>query len=140
MFWTADAYQDQHIVQAAMATSGHILHLLYHQGSLGTVCLQQDSDHMCLCPGYHLRNDTAKHGYSGVMKLSTGEWNSALLSSMMRVDSVWMRVMGVHVYSVDLVSVIFRSAFTHEHRHNLRLHGMRSHQLQLIVTFVVFAG
>ena len=32
----------------------HILHLLCHQESLGTVCLQQDSDHMCLWPGYHL--------------------------------------------------------------------------------------
>ena len=35
-------------------------------------------------------HDTAKHGYSGVMKMLTGEWNGALLSSVMRVDSVCM--------------------------------------------------
>lgn len=33
--------------------SGHMLHLLCHQGPLGTVCLQQDYDHVCLWPGYH---------------------------------------------------------------------------------------
>ena len=47
--------------------SGHVLHLLCHQGPLGTVCLQQDSDHVCLWPGYHLCHNTAKHGYSDVM-------------------------------------------------------------------------
>ena len=61
----------------------------------------------------HLHHNTAKHGYSGVVKESTGEWNGALLSSMMRVGSICMRVMDVHVYGVDLVS-IFRSAFTHD--------------------------
>ena len=29
---------------------GHMLHLLYHQGPLGTVCLQRNSDHIwCFC-------------------------------------------------------------------------------------------
>ena len=41
--------------------SVHMLHLLYHQGPLGTVCLQQDSDHVCFWPGYYLHHDTAKH-------------------------------------------------------------------------------
>ena len=62
---------------------------------------------MCLWSGYH---DTAKHGYSGVVK----EWNGALLSSVMRVSSVCMRVMDVYVYGVDLVSVIFLSAFAND--------------------------
>ena len=38
--------------------SGHILHLLCHQAPLGTICLQQDSDHVCLSPGYHLHQQT----------------------------------------------------------------------------------
>ena len=58
-------------------------------------------------------HDTAKHGYSGAMKESTGEWNGVLLSSVMRVGSVCMRVMDVHMYGLDLVSVIFWSAFAH---------------------------
>ena len=48
---------------------------------------------MCLWAGYHLHHDTAKHGCSGVVKESTGEWNGALLSSLVRVGSVCMRVM-----------------------------------------------
>ena len=68
--------------------STHMLHLLCHKGPFGTVCLQQDSDHVCVLPGYHLHHDTAKHGYSGVVKESTGKWNGALLSSLMRVGSV----------------------------------------------------
>ena len=68
--------------------SGHMLHLVCHQGPLGTVCLQQDSDHMCLWPGYHLHHDTAKHGYCSVVKDLTGEWKGTSLSSVMRVGSV----------------------------------------------------
>ena len=100
--------------------SGHMLHLLCHEGSLGTVCLQLNSDHVCLWPSYHLHHDTAKHGYSGVMEESTGELDGALLSSVMTVGSIQfylgicMRVIDVCVYGVDLVSVIFRSAFTHD--------------------------
>ena len=48
------------------------------------------------------------------MKKSTGEWNGALLSSVMRVGSVCMRAMDVHMYGIDLVSVIFRSASAHD--------------------------
>ena len=40
------------------------------------------------------------------------EW--ALFSSVLRVCSVCMRVMDIHLYSVDLVIVIFRSAFAHD--------------------------
>ena len=89
--------------------SEHMLYLLCYQGQLGTICLQEDSDHMCLWPGYHLHHDTAKHGHPGIMKESTGEWNRALLSSVMRVGFVCLRVMDVHVFGVDLVSVIFLS-------------------------------
>ena len=104
--------------------SGHMLHLLSHQGSLGTVSLQQDSDHVCLWPGYHLNHDITKHGYSGVMKESTGEWNGTLLTSVMRVCSFCMWVMDVHVYCVDLVSVTFGVHSPMTHRPHLRLHGV----------------
>ena len=82
------------------------------QRIIGNRCLQQDTDHVCIWPDYHLHQDTAKHGYSGV-KVSTGEWNDTLSSSGMRVGSVCMRVIDVHVYGIDLVSVIFQSAFAH---------------------------
>ena len=113
-----------------------MLHLLYHQGPLETVCLQQDSDHLCLWPGHH---DTAKHGYSDVVKESTGEWNGALLSSVMRVGSVRMRLMDVHVYGVDLGRVIFRSAFAHDTKAPPQASWCGSHQLQLAVTFYISA-
>ena len=69
---------------------------------------------MCVWAGNHLHFDTAKHGDSGVVKESTGEWNGAIVFLVMRIGSVCMRVMDVHVYSVDLVSVIIRSAFAHD--------------------------
>ena len=78
-----------------------MLQLLGHQLPLGTVWMQQDSDHVCLWPGNYLHHDTAKHGYSGVVKESTGEWNSTLLPSMMRVGSVCVRVLDVRLYGVD---------------------------------------
>ena len=97
-----------------------MLHLLCHQGPLGTICLQQDSGHVCLWPGYHLHHDTIKHGHSGVVKESTGEWNDAVL----RVVSVCLQVMDVHVYSVDLVSIIFWSLFVMTHWPHFRLLGV----------------
>ena len=112
-----------------------MLHLLCHQGPLGNVCLQQDSDHVCIWSGYHLHHYTAEHGYSGVVKESTGAWNGTLLSTAKRVGSICMRVMGVHVYGVDLVSVIF---------HDIQAPSPASwcggHQLQLAVTFGISAG
>ena len=45
---------------------------------------------------------------------STGGRNGTLLSSVMGVGSICVRVMDVHAYRVDLVSVIFRSAFAHD--------------------------
>ena len=80
--------------------SGHMLYLMCHQGPLETVCLQQDSDHMCLWPGYNLHHDTSKHSYSHVVKELIREWNDTLLSSVMRVSSVCMRVMDIHIYTV----------------------------------------
>ena len=77
--------------------SWHMMHLLRQQGPLRTVCLQQVSDHMCLCPDYHSHHNAAKQDYSGVVKESTGEWNGALLSSVIRVGYVCMRVMDVHL-------------------------------------------
>ena len=91
--------------------------------------------------GFHLHHDTAKLGYS-VVKESTGQWNGAVLSSVMRVDSVCMRVVNVNVYGVrvDLVSVNFRSAFTQDTQAPPRLSCVWGHHLQLAVTFGVSPG
>ena len=67
--------------------SGHRLHLLCHQRALETICLQRDSEYMCFWPGYHFYHDTAKHGYSGLVKELTGVWNGTVLSTMMRIGS-----------------------------------------------------
>ena len=91
-----------------------MLHLLRHQGPLGTVCLLQDSNHVWLWPGYYLHHDIAKHGFSGVAKESTREWNGALLSSVMWVGSVCRWLMDIHVYDIDLVSIIFQNVFAHD--------------------------
>ena len=58
-------------------------------------------------------HDTAKQGYSCVVKETTREWNVALLSLVMRVGSACMRLMDVLLYGVDMVSIIFWSAFAH---------------------------
>ena len=73
------------------------------------------------------------------MKESTEEWNGALLSSVMRVRSVCMRVMDLHVYGVGLAGVTFRSAFSTKYRSHLWLHGVEGHQLQFAVIFGVSA-
>ena len=96
--------------------------MLCHQGPLGTLCLQQYSDHMCLWPGYHLHYDTPKHDYSGVLKELTGEWNGALLSSVTRLGSECVWVMDIFLHGLDLVSINFRSAFTHDTQAHLRYH------------------
>ena len=68
---------------------------------------------MCLWPGYHLHQNTTKHGYSGVMKeLKRVEWRCVVFSD--DLGSVCVRVMDVHLYSVDLVTIIFWSAFTYD--------------------------
>ena len=94
--------------------SGHMLQLLCHREPLGTVCLQQEPDHMCFRPGNHLDHYTTKHGYSGVVKESSGEWIGDLFSSMTRVDFVIMRVMDAQVYGLDLMRVFFRGVFAHD--------------------------
>ena len=139
-----NACQDPHIVRAAVAPEQHLgkksenmLHLLCHQGPLGTESLQQDSDHVFLWQGYNSQHDIAKHGYSGVVIDATGEWNGALLSSMMGVCSVCMRVKDVHLYGVDLVIIIIRSAFAHETQAPPQALWCGGHQLQIAVTFGV---
>ena len=120
--------------------SGHMLHLLCHQGPLRTVCLLQDSNHMCLWSGFHLYQDTTKHGYSDVMKESTGKWNDTLLSSVMRVGSVCMQEMDIHVYCIDLVASSSRVHSPMTYRPQPRLRDVGGHQLQLVVIFGVSAG
>ena len=86
---------------------------------------------MCLWPGYHLHHNTAKCGYSGVVRESTGEWNGAVLSSVMRVCSVCMQVSVQRRPGERLL----RSTFTHDTQTHLRLHVVGSHELQLVHTF-----
>ena len=109
-----------------------MLHLLVHQGPMGTVCMQQDPDHVSFWSDYHLHHDSAKH----VVK----EWNGTLLSSVTRAGTVCMRLMDVWVYGVDVVSVIFRSAFAHDTQVTPQASWCGGHQLQLAVTFGVSAG
>ena len=73
----------------------HMLHLLCHQGQLGTVC----------SPAFRSRVPLARlpfiSGYHPERLLwSTGEWNGALLSSVMRVGSLcmWVQVYDVHLW------------------------------------------
>ena len=103
------------------------LHLLYHQGPLGTVCLQQDSDHVCLWPAYHLHQEIAKHSYSGAVKKSTGEWKDALLSSVMRVGSICMRVMDIHVWGKTWWESSSGVHLPMTRRPHLKLHGVEGH-------------
>ena len=51
-----------------------------------------------------------------------------------------MRVMDVHVYGLDLVGVIFRSAFAHYTQASPQVSWCVGHQVQLAVTSVVSAG
>ena len=64
----------------------------------------------------------------------------ALLSSVMRLGSVCMQVMDIHVYGVDMVSIIFQNAFTLDTQAPPEASWCGGHQLQLAVTFDVSAG
>ena len=57
--------------------SGHMLHLLWHQGPLETMWLQKDSDHVCLWPGYHTTTPTST--------ATLVSWKSRLESGMSSV-------------------------------------------------------
>ena len=116
-----DARQDRRIVQAAVAARtasreeirAHVAPAVSTR-AIGNRLLSAGLRSQCLWPVYHLHHDTAKYGYSGVVKESTGERNGALLSSVMRVVSVCMRVIDIHVHGVDLVNVVFRNEFAHD--------------------------
>ena len=51
-----------------------------------------------------------------------------------------MRVMDLHVYGVELVNVIFRSAFAHDTLAPSQASRCGGHQLKLAVTFGVSSG
>ena len=110
-----------HIVQAAVAARtasreeirAHVAPAVL-PSTIGNCLLAAGLRFVCLWLGYHLHHDTAKHDYSDVVKESTGKWNGTLLSSVVRVGSICMRVMDIYMYGVDLVSIIFWSAFAHD--------------------------
>ena len=68
------------------------------------------------------------------------ESGMTLLRSVMRVGFVCLRVMDVHVFGVDLVSVIFRSALAHDTQTPPQASCCGGHRLQLAVIFYVSAG
>ena len=106
----------------------------------GNSLFAAELNHVCLWIGYQLLYDAVRHGYFGVVKESTGEWKGALFSSVMRVGSVCVRRIDVHLYGVDLVSVIFRSAFAHDRQAPSQASWCGDHQLQLAVTFGIPAN
>ena len=123
-----DAHQDQRILRAAVAAptvSREEIRAPFAPAvlprTIGNRLLVVGLRSRVPPSGYHLDHDTAKHGYTDAVKESTGEWNGALLSSVMRVNSVCMRVVDVHLYSVDLVSLITRSALLHDQQAHLKL-------------------
>ena len=104
-----DGRQDRRILRAAVAarkvTRGEIRARVVPAVSTKVICASGQA-----------YRDTAKHGYFGVMKLSHGGLNVALLSSKITVGSFCKRVIHVHVYGVDLLNVIFRSDFAQKRR------------------------
>ena len=118
--------------------SGHMLHLLCHQGpSEPSACSRTQ---ITCASGQATTYTTTPPITATLVPLKCHwrvEWRSVVFSG--RVGSICMRVIDVHVYGRDQVSVIFRSAFAHDTPH-LMLHGMGSHQLYLAVTFSVSAG
>ena len=117
-----DARQDRRIVRAVVTartaskeeTRAHAAPAVSPRAIIGNLPLAAVLRSSVPLAGYHIHHDTSKRCYSGVVKEPTGEWNGALLSSVMRVGSVYTRVIDVHVYGTDLVSVIYWSAFAHD--------------------------
>ena len=75
------------------------------------------------------------------MKESTGEWNSALLSSVMRVGSVCMQVMGIQMYGIDPMGASSSGVqLPTKHGPHLTLHVVvvRDHKLQLWSHFMFY--
>ena len=94
-----------------------MLHLLCHQGPLGIVCFQQDSDHVCLWPGYHLHRQARLLCCREIVVWRI-EWRSIFFSDEIRF----------YLYASD-------------GRTRVRLRpGVRGHQLQLEGTFSVFCS
>ena len=63
-----------------------------------------------------------------------------LLSSVMRVGSVCMWMMVIQMHGIDLVSVVFWSAFAHNTQILPQASWYGGHQLQLAVIFGISAG
>ena len=118
---STDARQDRCIVRAEVASRTTSIEEI--RAHVAPASSQRIIGNRVLAAGVRSRVSLArlpltprhrKARYSGVVKKSTGEWKDSLLSSVIRVGSVCMRIMDVHVYGVDLVSVIFRTVFAHE--------------------------
>ena len=103
-FWNiltpVDQVLDGHKVQVRMsrltncASSGGHPNSIQRRnpGTCCTCCVIKDHWEPPRCNRTHImcvsRHDTTKHSYSGVVKVSTGERNGSLLSSVMTVGSV----------------------------------------------------
>ena len=94
---------------------GNMLHLLCRQGSLGIVCLQHDSDYVCLWPGYSTTYTmTPRILWCRERVDRRVKWRSVVFSDESRF--CLYASMDVHVHGVNLVSIIFRSTFAHDTR------------------------
>ena len=116
---------------------GHMLHLLSPK-TIGNRVLAAGLRSNVTLPWLPL---TPRHRQARVFWChETINWNVTLLSSVMRAGSVYMRVMDVDVYGVDLVSVSFRSAFAHDIQAPPQTSWCGAINLQLALTFGVSAG
>ena len=127
---STDAHQDRHIVQAVVATRTASREEI--QAHVAPVISPRTIGNHLLATG--LRSCVP-------LKESTGERNATLFSSVMRVGSVCMRVMNVHVYGGPGESHLPECINL---RHTGPTSGFmvwgRGHQLQLMVTFGVSVG
>ena len=92
--------------------SGHMFHPPCRQGPLRSVCLQRDSDYVSLRSGLTLLHCQARLLWCHERVGWREEWRFVVFDGERRIC----------LYGVDLVSMIFRSAFVHDTPH-LRVHG-----------------
>ena len=140
---STDARQDQRIPRAAVAARTEFevefrAHVAPGESprTIGNCLLA--TGHRSLVPLDRLPLTPRHHTARLLWWRQRVDWRGtgALLYSVIRVGSVFMGVMDVHVYAVDLVTIIFRIEFAHNTQAPSQVSFCGGHQLQLAVTFV----
>ena len=99
--------------------------------------MQQNSYHVCLSP----RHYQAQLLWCRESVYWRAEWLSVVFSDDSRFClQLYASDVDVHMYGINLVSIIFRSAFTHDTQAPPLAPWFGDHQLQLEVTVGVAAG